>query len=107
VWGVVYEIAAEEKPSLDKAEGLGYGYEEKEVEVMTAHGPVKASAYFATRVVPNLEPFTWYKALVVAGAKEHGLPLAYVAALEAVAAKDDPDSARNKEHFDMLRRTIG
>ena len=104
VLGVIYEIAAAEKPQLDQAEGLGNGYEEKEVDVQTTNGPTKASMYFATHIDPNFVPFTWYKALVVGGAREHGLPPHYVATLEAVAANADPNSARAKNHFDMLAK---
>ena len=34
---------------------------------------------------PSLTPYDWYKAFVLAGAREHGLPQDYVAALDAVA----------------------
>ena len=33
VYGVLFSIEEEEKSKLDKAEGLGYGYEEKIVDV--------------------------------------------------------------------------
>lgn len=38
VIGVVYEIADDEKPDLDKHEALGRGYNEKQVEVTTRTG---------------------------------------------------------------------
>jgi hypothetical protein len=41
-------------------------------------------------------PFGWYKALVVAGALQHGLPDEYVRTLEGVVATRDPDSARRE-----------
>ena len=34
VYGVLFSIEEEEKSKLDKAEGLGYGYEEKIVDVI-------------------------------------------------------------------------
>jgi hypothetical protein len=38
VWGVVFNIAASEKSKLDKAEGLGGGYNAHSVAVMTPSG---------------------------------------------------------------------
>src|SRR6267154_56947 len=48
VWGVVFELDPEDKPALDKAEGLGAGYREKTVNVLTEAGPVTAVTYYAT-----------------------------------------------------------
>ena len=46
------------------------------------------------RVAPTLLPYRWYRDLVIVGARHHGFPAAYVAALEAVEVHDDPDAAR-------------
>ena len=92
VYGVLYEIPAHEKKNLDRAEGLGYGYEEKQVSIEMGATTHKATAYYATSIDPSIVPFTWYKALVVAGAVEHGLPSEYVENLRASPAKQDPDA---------------
>ena len=94
VYGVLYEIARGEKAELDKAEGRGKGYEEKSVKVTTPAGHVDATAYIATKKEPALRPYHWYKALVVAGAAEHGLPAAYVEWLRTVEPKPDPNVDR-------------
>lgn len=94
VYGVLYEILASDKPSLDAAEGLGAGYAEKEVDIHTLSGVVHAHLYYATHVDSAMVPFAWYKALVVAGAQQHTLPAAYVAGLMAVRSIPDPDAAR-------------
>ena len=99
VLGIVYEILTSEKASLDAAEGLGNGYDEKQVVLETKGGTMQAQAYFATNIDPSQLPYTWYKALVVAGAKEHGLPAAYVSKLEAVAAKVDANAQRAAKNF--------
>lgn len=102
VFGVVYEIAANDKAALDRAEGLGHGYEQKDATVILNGGAVTVSIYFATETEPALKPYTWYKALVVAGAKEHGLPTPYIASLEAIEALEDPDRARHDRNMRMV-----
>lgn len=84
VRGVLYEIPGHEKLGLDRAEGLGYGYEQVEIEVSRNGQPVMALAYVATDVDPTLKPFDWYHAHVVDGAIEHGLPPEYIAGLRSV-----------------------
>ena len=99
VYGVLYEIPPHEKANLDQAEGLGFGYEEKEVTVESGSGTHTATAYYATNTNPSILPFTWYKALVVAGAVEHGLPLEYVEGLRAIEAKHDPDAQQHAQNM--------
>ncbi|MEA3291374.1 MAG: gamma-glutamylcyclotransferase, partial [Pseudomonadota bacterium] len=75
-------------------EGLGRGYEIKQVVVATASGRVRAFSYYATRIDSDLRPFHWYKQLVLAGARENGLPAEYIARIERVVSMDDPDPER-------------
>lgn len=99
VVGVVYEILSSEKAALDAAEGLGNGYAEKQVVLETEGGEVHAQTYYATNIESSQVPYAWYKALVVAGAKEHGLPDEYVSAIEAVAANADANASRAEKNF--------
>lgn len=105
VLGVLYEIASQEKPALDRAEGLGNGYGEIEVEVISEGSPVRAKAYQATTTQQDLKPYSWYRELVVAGAKEHGLPAAYIAQLEMAPAKADQDRERHKKNMSLITGT--
>lgn len=102
VFGVLYEIANGEKRALDSAEGLGAGYEEIEIKVLCGGDPVTAKAYRATDTDPALRPYTWYRALVIAGAKEHGLPAPYIAGLESVPADQDPDCSRHDRNMALI-----
>jgi hypothetical protein len=99
VHGVLYDIPVHEKQHLDRAEGLGIGYAEKEILVECRTAMLTATAYVATHVDESLLPFTWYRALVIAGAVEHGLPTAYVEGLRAIDAKLDPDAHRHAQHM--------
>lgn len=102
VYGVIFEILSSEKAALDQAEGLGKGYGEEWVEAVTPSGNVKALAYVATKKKRGLQPYSWYKAFVVAGAREHGLPDAYVDGLEAIVSKSDPDPQRQAYNEALL-----
>ena len=95
VHGVLYAVKKSEKPQLDRAEGLGNGYDEKAVDVVTGRGKKRAVLYYATSKNPSLKPYHWYKAYVVAGAMEHGLPFPYVEWLR---------TAESQQHSDIARR---
>jgi gamma-glutamylcyclotransferase len=99
VEGVLFWIDRAEKPALDDAEGLDRGYEEAMVDVITANATVKALAYVASAGAtdPARRPYHWYKRLVLAGAIEHGLPAATIAAIRAVASQDDPRPNRPRK----------
>jgi gamma-glutamylcyclotransferase len=101
VWGVVHEMSAEDKSNLDGAEGLGQGYGERLVKVSTHAGHLRAMIYYATSIRPRLRPYDWYRDLVVAGAREHGLPEEYVRVLASVPTMtdDNVDRARKARRF--------
>lgn len=107
VWGVVFNIAASEKPKLDKAEGLGGGYNAHSVAVMTPSGAnLEAATYLAdaSAIVQDLAPYTWYKDFVERGAAEYGLPGDYVvAAIRATKSSLDPDPQRERDERAKLR----
>lgn len=102
VYGVLYEIALADKPALDQAEGLGWGYREVQIEVQTDTGPVLALSYQATNIDHGTKPYDWYKAIVVSGAREHELPPDYVQALESVVAVEDWNEQRAEENLRAL-----
>src|ERR1017187_8372306 len=56
VYGVLYEIPVGEGSALDRAEGLGSGYEAKNAEVAFKGAHRMASIYHATDVDPSLKP---------------------------------------------------
>ena len=97
VWGVLFEIDEAEKAALHRAEGLGVGYLEKTVAVLTEAEVRRAMTYQAKpgQTDAALRPFAWYKAHVVRGAREHGLPADCVRELEAVAVQPTVPSARS------------
>jgi gamma-glutamylcyclotransferase len=94
--GALFEISGNEKEALDKAEGLGYGYLDKEVTVSDVQGnSFEAVTYYATNTAPSLLPYSWYLFHVIYGAKETGVPSDYLEALEATKSQEDPDKERD------------
>lgn len=91
--GVLYDLAPGDLALLDEIEGVGRGYD----RVAVAAGPAgDAFAYIAPARFRDagLRPFDWYMDLVLAGARAHGLPAAWIARLQSVRVMPDPDPAR-------------
>jgi hypothetical protein len=101
VIGAVYEIPTNEKPALDDAEGLGSGYHEEIIHVLSPEGQeVTVCTYIADAsfIDDSLQPYSWYKDFVLAGAEEHQLPSEYVESrIGAVHAIRDPDPQREQK----------
>ncbi len=89
-YGVVFTIDPCDKHSLDSAEGLRSGYREESFIVTINGRQIDAFAYVADRIDQTLRPYRWYRDLVVRGAREHGLPSAYIDEQLDVDADDDP-----------------
>ena len=98
VQGVLWEIDPGEKGALDRAEGLGYGYDEKNVKVLNGSGEgLDATTYYAIKIDNALKPYCWYKNHVLVGAQESSLPESYIQEIEAVECVEDPDEQRDAE----------
>ncbi|MDX1604973.1 MAG: gamma-glutamylcyclotransferase family protein [Candidatus Competibacterales bacterium] len=104
VFGVVYAMLAVEQPLLDRAEGLGAGYRRAGLTVRTATRSYRTFCYIAEPdyIDEALRPYSWYRRLVLDGARHHGLPADYVAALARVRARRDPNPERHARHWRLL-----
>jgi hypothetical protein len=106
VMGVVYEMDAGEKDRLDAIEGVGFGYENRLVEVRMSEGVVvTAWLYCATIIDSSMKPFDWYLEHVVRGAQENSLPPDYIGGILAVEAVSDPDTERASRERSIHGRT--
>jgi len=100
VWGVVFEIDAAGKGVLDEKESLGYGYDEKEVTLMTPEGEtITAFTYYVIRITQQLKPYRWYLHHVLSGAEENGLSRKYVNRIRRVESIEDPNDERSKREM--------
>ena len=96
VHGVLFDIDPDERHLLDRAEGLGSGYDIANVELATARGALDAFCYVASpsHIDGELLPFGWYRDFVLHGAFEHELPQAYRQRLRQVEYLSDDNTAR-------------
>ena len=87
VWGVLWRVTSEHLVMLDRHEGVAAGaYRREFVRVQSASGHIDAVAYRVCEPALPGSPPAAYLALILEGAKEHGLPAAYVAGIQAVAS---------------------
>jgi hypothetical protein len=101
VWGALYVVDEQDRPRLDRAEGLGSGYDTEMVTVQTEGGPREALTYVATIKSDAVKPYTWYKHHVLVGAEEVRLPLDYVERIRAVDAVEDTNKRRHQAEFSI------
>jgi len=97
VIGVIFDIDESDKPALDRKEGLGHGYDEKSVELVTYSGELlKAYTYYARLIDSTLKPYHWYKKHVLIGARENRLPENYIETIESIESIPDPMPERHE-----------
>ena len=97
VHGILFRIFDIERDSLDKAEDYPNGYSRNDGFQVTRDSNsslVDATTYLATKIEPNLLPYDWYRALVLAGAIQHGLPDSHIETLCKTAWKSDANACR-------------
>ena len=70
--------------------------------VVTAKGTYTAMTYVGSYKEPMLRPYQWYKAFVLAGAIEHGLPTEYIEWLRTFEAQADSNADRRSEREALL-----
>ena len=97
IYGVLFKIDAVGKHALDKAEGLGCGYDEKEVRLTAQDGAsINATTYVATNIDENMKPYSWYVNHVPLGARLALLPADYIELkITSVEAVGDGDKDRD------------
>lgn len=105
VWGVLFNIDNKEKPLLDKAEGLGLGYNEDTLTFFDQlSNSYSAQVYIADNnsINNNLLPFDWYKEFIVTGGIQNHLPAEYISQLQSIICIDDPDEERKLKNYSIL-----
>ncbi|MBL1421369.1 MAG: gamma-glutamylcyclotransferase [Alphaproteobacteria bacterium] len=96
VHGVVFELARTELADLDKFE-IKYKRNDNFEVVMDGQSHKTITYYvLETKLEIGLLPTDWYRDICLAGAKQHGLDADYIAELEALIVRQDPDNDGHK-----------
>lgn len=105
VFFAIYEMSASDKSILDTIEGLGRGYDEREIECGSFG---RCMTYHANPAVidDSLSPMDWYKEIVLLGARFHGFPDGYVATIAGVPSVTDHDDNRNRIHASLIDKLL-
>jgi gamma-glutamylcyclotransferase len=107
VHAALFRMQASDKLVLDRIEGKGRGYSEKQLAV--SHDGVSHQCFTYTAqpdyIDDGLSPFSWYRELVLLGGEYHRFPENYLEAIRQLKAIDDPDPERRKEH-DLLINSL-
>ncbi len=105
-WGAVYQLAPAHVARLDRAEGLGNGYDRSRILVRLGETQYDCFIYSAARshIDDSLRPYLWYKEFVLAGARYLCLPQCYIDSLARVESIDDPLEDRAASNGDFLER---
>ena len=83
--GVAYLLTPDDGERLDRSEGVPHIYHREHVEMALAGGGTVAGfTYRSTISVIGRKPSARYLGLLLDGARTHGLPAAYIRALEAL-----------------------
>lgn len=104
IFGVVYQIGASEKEALDRMEVGAFGYSDHVLEFMSPNGILTAHTYMAKKkfIDDSLRPYSWYRDIVLKGARQHLLPSDYIQQLEGIGTREDPESEREKRERQIL-----
>ena len=103
VYVAVYEIHESEKPALDNAEGVGYGYRTVTLEV---NGYGECFTYVAeqSHIDDSLIPYSWYKELVLAGCEKLNFPDDYIDFIRAVPVTEDSNEKRHAKNMELVEQ---
>jgi len=84
-YGILYELSPDALQVLDAFET---GYRRVEIRVfLQGQAGVCAQMYVAQQLTDDPVAFDWYRAYIVAGAREHGFPATYIRYLEQLPVR--------------------
>lgn len=103
VLGVLYRIEPDDRGILDAIEGVGKGYDVKDVNLIHQDTGLQKQAfmYYATRIDQDVVPHSWYKHHVVHGAISANLPQDYIQKITDVRATKDWDLERHLKEMSI------
>lgn len=106
VHGVIWCLRAGDKRALDAVEGPAYYCWWHLLPAAGREYPVFTYVARPGMTTDERQPYDWYRAFVIAGAREHVLPGAYLDALHAVSDQPDPDPERAERNRLILNQSV-
>jgi gamma-glutamylcyclotransferase (GGCT)/AIG2-like uncharacterized protein YtfP len=103
VYVAVYEIHESEKPALDNAEGVGYGYRTVTLEV-SGYGDCFTYVAEQSHIDDSLLPYSWYKELMLVGCEKLNFPVDYIDFVRAIPVTEDSNETRHAENMELIER---
>ena len=101
VYFAIFEISGNEKLALDRIEGVGSGYDAASLYI-PPFGDCATYIAQTSHIDETLQPYDWYRELVLAGARFHGFPEDYIARIASVPAIRDPVVERGAEQWELI-----
>jgi len=91
VWGVLYRIDDNELAAIDLKEGHDWAYQRVVLPVQLEGGAERAAVTYTVRSKEPVQvpPSRQYRDLVIAAARERGLPGSYIEQIEAITVADN------------------
>lgn len=104
-WAAAYAIPRSKLAGLDQFEGCGRGYETFLMDVLVDNQSVAAHVYLTPSHWTSVSmcPFDWYLELVLAGARWHDFPQAYIESIARQTVVEDADRNRYRENLAPVR----
>lgn len=104
VHGVIWRVHPDEKAALDAVEGPAYYTWWRILPAAGREYPVFTYMARPGMTTDDGKPYDWYRAYVIAGAREHEFPADYIDALHGVPGMPDPDQERAQRNRAILGR---
>jgi len=106
VYGALYSLRPQDKTTLDKIEGKGYGYSDHQIRLQLNNTRYTCFTYLAqhSHIIDNLPPYHWYKKLVILGTEYLEFPEAYINSIKDIESVQDPDLARRRLNANLVER---
>lgn len=97
----IYDIPTSEMDLLDLAEGAGAGYDRTTLNV-AGFGDCIIYLAAAPHIDEKLRPFSWYKALVLAGCERLAFPKSYADKIRVIKPIADLECDRHRIHMKLV-----
>jgi len=103
-WGALFELDQKQYSILDRFEGAGRGYDSFIFDLSVDGRQVEAVTYLTPGHwrSDTARPWSWYRDLVLAGARHHQFPRQVISELQALEVLQDPDPERADRHQTLL-----